>query len=180
MRRSVPTYAPIMTGARTGRRYRAGTLIAAALLSVVSACGGSSGQVVRPPETAVPTATPTPTPVQTTAAPKHQSAVAHPATGLVEGQSITVTGQGFSPGKGLVVVECLDRGTATGAGDCNMSALVSAQADAHGNVTARLKVSKGPFGNPPVLCSKAHPCLVSVTEATLSPTEEADAPISFR
>ena len=91
-----------------------------------------------------------------------------------------MTGEGFSPGKGLVAVECLDRGTATGAGDCNMSALVSTQADAHGKVTVQLKVSKGPFGNPPVLCSQQHPCLVSVTEAALSPSEEADAPIAFR
>lgn len=169
-----------MTGTPAGRGSRAGTLVAAALVSLAAACSGSSDQVVRPPSSSAPTASSTPTPAQTSAGPRQQVAVAHPATGLVEGQSITVTGRGFSPGKGLVVVECLDRGTATGSGDCNMSALVSAQADAKGDVTAQLKVSKGPFGNPPVLCSQAHPCLVSITEAALSPTEEADAPIAFR
>jgi hypothetical protein len=103
-----------------------------------------------------------------------------PAAGLVEGQRVTVTGHGFSPGIALVVVQCLDRGTATSSGDCNLSALVNVRADASGEVSTVLTVSKGPYGTPPVLCSTTHPCLVSVTEATLTPTEEADAAISFR
>ena len=30
-----------------------------------------------------------------------------------------------------------------------------------------------------IVCSAAQPCLISVTQASLAPTEEADAPISF-
>jgi len=31
-----------------------------------------------------------------------------------------------------------------------------------------------------IVCCAGRACLISVTQATLSPTEEADAPISFR
>jgi hypothetical protein len=161
------------------------TLAVAAALSVVTACGGGSDKVVRPPDSPTattatsPPATATPT-ATASRVPRHPVAAVRPATGLVEGQSVAVTGSGFSPGIGLVVVQCLDRGTATGSADCNLSGLVSVQSDAAGKVATSLKVSKGPFGNPPVLCSRTQRCLVSITEATLSPTEEADAAISFR
>lgn len=167
---------------------RARTLLPTiALLSVAAACGGGSEQVVRPPASVPPTSS-TPTaaapsalsPSTTAGPPRHPVAVVQPAAGLVEGQRVTVTGRGFSPGLALVVVQCLNRGTATGSADCNLSQLVNAQADASGRVTAHLLVSKGPYGTPPLQCSSAHPCLVSITEAKLQPTEEADAPISFR
>ena len=139
--------------------------------------------MVRPPAqastspagtTSPPVATPT------TAAPRHPVAQARPASGLTQGQSVEVTGSGFTPGLSLVVVQCLARGTSTGSGDCNLAALVGTRADPTGRVAVHLTVSKGPFGNPPVLCSSTQRCLVSITEATLTPTEEADTPISFR
>lgn len=158
-------------------------LPAIAVLAVLVACGGGSERVVRPPASA-PAGSPTPVtaapPSPTASVRRHPVAAVQPAKDLVEGQRVTVTGRGFSPGLSLVVVQCLNRGAATGSGDCNLSQLVSARADASGNVTAQLAVSKGPYGTPPLLCSSAHPCLVSITEAQLQPTEEADAPISFR
>jgi hypothetical protein len=155
---------------------------AVAALALVTACGGGgSEQVVRPPDSSAPVTTPTPTPTPSpTRVARHPVAVVRPATGLVDGQSVAVTGSGFSPGIALVVVQCLARGTATGSGDCNLSGLVSVRADAAGTVATRLTVSKGPYGSPPVLCSRTQACLVSITEAALSPTEEADAPIAFR
>jgi hypothetical protein len=167
---------------RSGRRSVVAVVVVA--VGLVAGCGGSSEKVVRPPVTsAAPTPSPTPTAAPTMTAsrlPGRPVAAVTPATGLVEGQSVAVTGSSFSPGLALVVVQCLDRGKATGSGDCNLPALVSVTADAGGKVATRLKVSKGPFGTPPLLCSATHRCLVSITEATLSPTEEADAAISFR
>jgi hypothetical protein len=58
-------------------------------------------------------------------------------------------------------------------------AMLSAISDANGRISARLQVLRGPFGGNNVICSKQQPCLVSVTQASLSPTEEADARIVF-
>lgn len=55
----------------------------------------------------------------------------------------------------------------------------SVAADAGGTVEVRLRVVRGPFGANRVTCVQPRACLVSVTEASLSPAEEADAPISF-
>lgn len=166
------------------RGTRSLALVAGLVLAGAAACGGSSEQVTRPPESPLPTATASASAsaaaTPTSSVTRHPTAAVRPSTGLVNGQTVTVTGQGFSPGEQLVVVQCLDRGTRTGSGDCNLSGLQSVQTDAAGKVTTRLTVSKGPFGTPPVLCSSTQKCLVSVTQATPTPTEEADVPISFR
>lgn len=150
------------------------------LLLLAAGCGGSGEPVVRPPVTpaSAPAATRAPTP--TAAPPRHPAVTVVPSTGLAEGQTVAVTGTGFSPGLALVVVQCVDRGTATGSGDCNLPALVSVTADATGTVHARLRVSKGPYGTPPLLCSGTTRCLVSVNEATLQPKEQAGTPVTFR
>ena len=46
-------------------------------------------------------------------------------------------------------------------------------------VKTELTVRKGPFGANNIVCGPDQGCLVSVTQATLSPTREADTPISF-
>jgi hypothetical protein len=51
--------------------------------------------------------------------------------------------------------------------------------DGLGNVSLQLTVLRGPFGANKIVCSAKQPCLISVTQASLTPTEEADAPISF-
>ena len=86
---------------------------------------------------------------------------------------------GFSPGEALVVTQCAAKGTATGPGDCNLTSMQSITADAGGRVRVEFTVSKGPFGANNIICGPAQACLISVTQATPSPTQEADAPISF-
>ena len=44
---------------------------------------------------------------------------------------------------------------------------------------SRLTVVRGPFGANKIVCGPKQACLVSVTQASLTPTEEADAPITF-
>jgi hypothetical protein len=55
----------------------------------------------------------------------------------------------------------------------------SITADAGGRVRAEFTVSKGPFGSNNIVCGPAQACLISVTQATPSPAQEAGAPISF-
>ena len=161
---------------------------AAAVLTVLAAgCGSSPAPVTRSPTTTPPPATTTaPATASATAAPSvtttsgnAQHATVTPATGLRTGQKVQVQASGFSPGESLVVTECASKGTATGSGDCDLTGMQGVTADAGGRVKVELAVSKGPFGANKIVCGPAQACLVSVTQATPSPTEEADAPIAF-
>jgi hypothetical protein len=102
-----------------------------------------------------------------------------PAHGLHDGQRVTVTGRGFSPDEALTVIQCADKGQKTGAGDCNLPEMQTASSDADGRVSTTLTVARGPFGANKVVCSSEQFCLISVTQASLHPTEEADAQITF-
>ena len=92
---------------------------------------------------------------------------------------MSIQATGFSPGEPLQVIQCAAKGDATGAGDCNLAGMLAVSADASGGVTIKLAVLRGPFGSNNIVCSAKQSCLVSVTQASLHPTEEADAPISF-
>ncbi|HZQ59342.1 MAG TPA: neocarzinostatin apoprotein domain-containing protein [Acidimicrobiales bacterium] len=157
-------------------------VVLALLVAAVSACGGGDSTVVRPPESSAPvlTATTTTSSPPTTMAPLgSQRVTVSPDTGLSSGQHVRVTGAGFSPSEALVVTECAAKDTATGPGDCNLDGLVMTTSDASGQVDADLVVMKGPFGANGIVCGSAQPCLVSVTQATPSPTQEADTHIAF-
>jgi hypothetical protein len=92
---------------------------------------------------------------------------------------VLVTASGFSPGEALVVTQCADKGAATGPGDCNLANMKSVTSDAGGRVSVALTVTKGPFGANNIVCGPSQRCLVSVSQATPTPTQEADARISF-
>ncbi len=146
---------------------------------LLGACSGGSSGIVRPPSSP-PSDTTTPTTTTTTPSTQHQSLHVIPATNLSARQQVRVVATGFTPGEALVVTQCAAKGQQTGPGDCNLSGLLSVQADSAGDVNVRFTVLKGPFGANHVVCRERNACLVSVTQATLSPTEEADAPIAFR
>ena len=160
---------------------------AAAVLAVLAAgCGSSPAPVTRSPATTPPPATTTaPATASATAtssapAPSgHQKVTVTPATGLKSGQKALVQASGFSPGESLVVTQCAAKGAATGPGDCDLNGMQSVTADASGQVKLNLTVTKGPFGANNIVCGPAQACLISVTQATPSPTQEADTPITF-
>ena len=161
--------------------------VAAAGVLAALAAGCSSGSA--PPARSGPSATAS---SATTTAPAtaggtpstaggtKQQVTVTPATGLKSTQTVAVQASGFSPGESLVVTECAAKGTATQPGDCNLTGIKNVTADASGRVRVGFTVLKGPFGANKIVCGAAQACLISVTQATLSPTEEADAPISFR
>ena len=90
-----------------------------------------------------------------------------------------MSASGFSASESLVVTECANRGSKTGPGDCNLDGVLSVMTSSSGTFEKRFTVQQGPFGSDKVVCGKPYPCIVSVTQPVLSPTEEADAPISF-
>jgi hypothetical protein len=86
---------------------------------------------------------------------------------------------GFSPNTPLVVTQCANKGNATGPGDCNLTGIQTVTSDSAGKIDTRMTVVKGPFGANHIVCGSSQSCLVSVNPATINPTQEADAPISF-
>jgi len=156
---------------------------AAVVLAVLAAgCGSSPAPVIRSPTTTPPPATTTTPATATSLAPApsgHQKVTVTPATGLKSGQKVLVQASGFSPGESLVVTQCAAKGAATGPGDCDLNGMQSVTADASGQVKVDLTVTKGPFGANNIVCGPTRACLISVTQATPSPTQEADTPITF-
>jgi len=151
-------------------------VIAAAL----GACSSGSSNVVRTPTAQAPSSSSPSSSASTTSAAAGKPAVkVTPATGLQDKQIVLVNASGFSPNEALQVIECADKGTKTGAGDCNLSGMLAVTSDATGNVRAQLRVLRGPFGGNKIVCGSTQHCLVSVTEASLAPTEEADRAIEF-
>jgi len=148
----------------------------------LAACGGGSNSAVRTGSTSPPKTTTTSSTTTTTLSPSRVAPkiVATPATNLLASQRIQITGSGFSKNEPLVVTECADKGTATTSNDCNLAGMVQVITDANGKVSASIVVLKGPFGVNRIVCGPTQRCLVSVTQAALQPTEEADAQIQFR
>ena len=140
----------------------------AAVLAGVSlgGCGSNSSTVVRTPTVAPLSSSAVPS--TTSPAPaRHPTAVVTPAKGLRDRQIVRVTATGFSAGEALQVIECADKGTTTGPGDCNLTGMQSATSDAAGRISTQLQVVRGPFGANKIVCSKQQRCLVSVTQASL-------------
>jgi hypothetical protein len=102
-----------------------------------------------------------------------------PNTGLRSGMTVHVIAVGFTPNLPLVINECAAKGASTGPGDCNLAGIVATTSDASGTVSADYTVTTGPFGANNIVCTATQPCLLSVSQAVPSPTEEADAALHF-
>jgi len=160
--------------------------VAAVLTVLAAGCGSSPAPLTRSPTTTAPPPTTT-APVTASAiatqpatAPSgHQKITVTPAVGLKSGQKVLVQASGFSPAESLVVTECAAKGTATGPGDCDLNGMQSMTSDASGRVKVDLTVTRGPFGANNIVCGPAQACLISVTQAIPSPTQEADTSIAF-
>ena len=169
------------------RRWLPMMLVAAAAVAVAGCGGGSSPSVVSSTGLAPSQSTTSPTTAPSTAAPSTASASPggqtvsiSPSTGLSTGTTVHVTGEGFTPNSPLVVNECADKGTSTGPGDCNLEGMVVTTADATGKVSVDYVVTSGPFGANNIVCGAAQQCLLSVSQAVPTPTEEASASLTFK
>lgn len=163
------------------RRWPTALLVAAAAATLTGCGGGSSPSVVN--STGLTPTTASPSSASPSTAPANsgkQTVSISPSTGLTTGTSVHVSGEGFTPNSPLVVNECADKGTSTGPGDCNLDGMVATTADASGKVSVDYVVTSGPFGANNIVCTAAQPCLLSVSQATLAPTEEASVSLTFK
>lgn len=110
-----------------------------------------------------------------------------PATGLVDGDVVTIVAKGFSKKISLGIVQCvdpddpdngLDEGELAGV-DCDTAATTAVKANKKGKVKAERAVSAGPFGATNRVCDATHDCLISVTELTASDAERVTFKITF-
>jgi hypothetical protein len=108
-----------------------------------------------------------------------QSITITPSSGLAATAKVMVDAKGFSPNEALVVTQCASKGNNTTEGDCNLNDQQFVTSSSSGTVSVQFTVVKGPFGSNKIVCSASQACLVSVSQASLSPTQEADSPITF-
>lgn len=101
-----------------------------------------------------------------------------PNTCLSDGQTVTVNASGFPAGHLVVVIECADKGDATGQADCDKTNFTHVDASGHLN-NYHLKVYVHLSGSNHIVCSAAQPCLVSVSIPALTHAQEADRRITF-
>jgi hypothetical protein len=170
-------------------------LLAAAGLVVLGACSSSSkssssttaaaaAQTTAAPATtseAPTTEAPTTTAAATaTSAAPAQTITITPDTGLTDQQVVHIVAKGYVAGKTYSAVECADKGSATGANDCDLRVIKVGTADSSGTVTVDFPAQKGPFGGNNIVCSAAQKCLISVANAgSANPTEVATQNITF-
>jgi neocarzinostatin family protein len=150
-------------------------LATATLMLLVGACGHTTSSAQKHVTTSSEPASPT------TTAPSHQSVTITPASGLHDGQVVHVVARGFTAGaSGIGVVECgVSPTSKTGQDDCNIGGIKLATVDGSGTVTADFPVSVGPFGSNAVVCSAHQPCVISVTQLSLTPAEFTSGPVTF-
>ncbi|MGO9196232.1 MAG: neocarzinostatin apoprotein domain-containing protein [Acidimicrobiales bacterium] len=142
------------------------------LAILLAACGGGGSA------TSSSTTTPASSSPSSTKASGPQL-TATPASGLKSPETLKLSATGFTPDEALVVTECANKGTKTEAGDCNLTGLKNVTSDSAGHVDVDFSVTRGPFGSNKIVCSTPTACLVTVTQATPNPTQDATAIISF-
>ncbi len=101
-----------------------------------------------------------------------------PSTGLTNGQTVTITGSGFTAGDSLYAVECL--ATATSAAGCNTTAPTPITAKSDGTLpSTTFTVKTGTIGSGTcgTSASDLTACVISVSNATAG--DAAHAPITF-
>lgn len=101
-----------------------------------------------------------------------------PATDLVTGQSVDVTGTGFSPGKPVGVVQCI--AGAFGLSHCDLGELSFATTDGTGGFATEFSVRRLiSVGGATVDCSDSPGACVVGSASSSNLNESATAPISF-
>ena len=160
------------------RRRRLVAVALAVLGGAVAGCGEGSQVVVRPPATRVPATSVTPTPSKSVKI--NPRIVADPSKSLRNGETVRVTATGFGPNQALLALQCAVRGNKTGEGDCDLGNLVTLNTNAEGRGTARLTLHTGRIGANHDPCDHSHPCLVSVSQETLNPTQSATTSVTFQ
>jgi hypothetical protein len=105
------------------------------------------------------------------------SGSATPATSLVDGQVITVTGAGFDGGAAVGVAECLTG--AVDSADCDLQGVRFATTDATGSFTLQYEVTRVINVNGVLTdCAVTDTCILGLAESA-NPSVPVSVPISF-
>ena len=101
-----------------------------------------------------------------------------PATGLTNGQKVTITGSGFTPGDSLYATECLT--TVTSPADCNVSTATPITVNTDGTLpSTTFTVVTGTVGGATCGTSAADAAGCVIMVANSSEGDRAAAPIAF-
>jgi hypothetical protein len=106
-----------------------------------------------------------------------------PATGLVDGQSVSVTGSGFTPFSGVAMVEC--EAGATGPAQCDLSSELEVGTDGSGSfattytVSRVLEISTNENGKEKVFNCGANRCILGAADVN-NYSIAASTPLGFK
>jgi hypothetical protein len=106
----------------------------------------------------------------------------NPNTGLLDGQSVSVTGSGFTPFSGVAMVECEDH--ATGAAQCDLSSELEVGTDGSGSFATTYTVSRvleisTKDGNEKVFNCGADRCMLGAADI-FNYSIAASSPLGFK
>jgi fermentation-respiration switch protein FrsA (DUF1100 family) len=101
-----------------------------------------------------------------------------PDNGLADGQSVTVSWEGYRPGTTVNVLEC-SKSPPTGPGDCDLENADLLKPDPTGSGSLPFVVRTGAIGG--AVCDAAHPgCVIVVNQGgSTAPSASAIVPIAF-
>jgi hypothetical protein len=106
---------------------------------------------------------------------------ADPSSGLLDGQSIAVTGNDFSAGAQIALAECPAGGDPTeNVFNCDVTTFVPAFADGSGNISSpytATRIIAGPTGS--IDCAQPSACVLVAFNLS-NPSQAASTPISFQ
>ncbi len=103
------------------------------------------------------------------------SATATPTDGLADGDTVSVSIAGFTPGLSLGINLCASlNGGPTGAADCDLAAIAIVESGPDGTGTGSIVVKSSPIG------SNAHDCKAEGERCFLSVGELVDDPAAER
>jgi hypothetical protein len=101
-----------------------------------------------------------------------------PTKGLTDGQSVTISWEGFAPGVAVNILQC-SVSPPTMASDCNLNTATVLHPDPQGSGSLQFVVHTGPSGSG--TCDATHPgCVVVINQGgSLTPAATVARPISF-
>ena len=107
-------------------------------------------------------------------------ATVSPSTGLADGQTVSVSWEGFPPGVAVNVLQC-SHNPPTAAGDCELKTAAILHPDPSGSGSLPLKVHTGIVGSGGGMCGATHPgCVIAVNQGgSLDPHSTVTVGISF-
>jgi dienelactone hydrolase len=110
----------------------------------------------------------------------HLHATVSPDTGLADGQTVTVSWEGFSPGVSVNVLQC-SHNPPTAAADCDLKTGAILHPDPSGSGSLGIKVHTGAVGSGGGMCGASHPgCVIAVNQGgSLDPNSTVTVGISF-